>query len=584
MSASSPARLWAETLEEISNELVHLNRDTETEFLRVGAKVSEFINTVGLLSTDLTSLADLISGEHGQQASDALSGALQLSEQMGQRSDDANHLLGNMKLEARSLKQILSQFNGTVATFHSLGLLTRIETARLGDLGADFGNLAEDVRLLARNVQTRVDTALDTAAELIPQIDTALHDASGLHSSLAEHLPAVISQSLESISTFRQMQTSAGDASIRLAASYGEISESFKRLITSVQFNDITRQQIEHVITVLRRLTTRDTDNHLLLERSGAATVLDLQWSLMENATTQFVASVNTVLQSLDEIAAHVLNMTHESRSLSHVSGSGHSSFFRHMEQGCSAILETLSRCAHADTASIATTENLARTTGRMRSSIQEIRIIENQMLRIGMNARISADHLGSAGEALSALADAIKQRAFESKEGSDLLVKTLDVLGELAASSSTQTSSALIDQQDRDQRLEDIRSAVRLLRSSQDSSSRQISQILTRGDSLHQNISATRTSFSVSDSFSAVIARSRTKVKAISIEVDSLSNSNGTPREILNLSEFASHYTMNAERDIHAQASGVTFQPPQRQYMNQEPVEPGLEEDVVFF
>ena len=56
MSASSPARLWAESLEEISKDLDHLNRDTETEFLRIGSKVSEFIDTVSLLSTDLTSL------------------------------------------------------------------------------------------------------------------------------------------------------------------------------------------------------------------------------------------------------------------------------------------------------------------------------------------------------------------------------------------------------------------------------------------------------------------------------------------------------------------------------------------------
>jgi len=312
--------------------------------------------------------------------------------------------------------------------------------------------------------------------------------------------------------------------------------------------------------------------------------VLDLQWSLMANADTQFSASVNTVLQSLGEIAAHVLNMAHESRSLSHVSGTGNSSFFRQMEQGCSAILETLTRCAHADTASIATTQNLAKTTGRMRASIQEIRTIENQMLRIGMNARISADHLGVSGEALSALADAIKLRAFESREGSDLLVKTLDVLGELATSSSSQTSSALSDQQDRDQRLEDIRAAVRLLRSSQESSAVQIAQILARGDTLHQSISTTRTSFVVSDAFSSVVTRARTKIKAIAVEVEKQTGGDGDPQDILDLAEFAGHYTMNAERDVHAKASGVTFQSAQRQYNHEESAQPGLEEDVVFF
>jgi hypothetical protein len=61
-----------------------------------------------------------------------------------------------MREEAGRLKQTLSGFKGTVSTFHMLGVLTRIETARLGNTSADFGNLADDVSLLAGSIEARV--------------------------------------------------------------------------------------------------------------------------------------------------------------------------------------------------------------------------------------------------------------------------------------------------------------------------------------------------------------------------------------------------------------------------------------------
>lgn len=576
--SSIDARQRVESLGEISSELVNLNRDTEFVFLRIGAKVSEFIDTVSLLSSDLTSLAELISGEHGKQASDALTGALDLSEDMRQRSADGNQLLGNMQLEARSLKQTLSHFNGTVATFHSLGLLTRIETARLGSLGADFGNLAEDVRLLARNVQTRVDAALDTAGELVPQIETALQDASALQSDLAQNLPAVISQSLASLSSFSDMQTSARQASVRLAADYGQVSEAFKRVIISMQFNDITRQQVEHVIDVFKRLQVSSGEpDGFLLERPGAAAVLDLQSSLLSNARAQFSASVVEVLQCLDEIANLVLNMARESRTLSHLSGSGKNSFLRQMEEGCSAILKTLSHCTNADAASAATTESLAATTRRVRASIGEIRTIETQMLRIGMNARISANHLGASGEALSALADSIKQRAFESRLGSDLLVKTLDVLAELATTSFQQVRRSADEQCARDERLAEIQAAVDVLRMSQENSATRIARILAQGERLHNDLVTTRANFTVNESFATAVSKAQARLIAIANQLR-LNTTGADPQDMLSLAEFAGHYTMNAERDIHSQAAqGMEDNPATLASAN-------LEDDVVFF
>jgi hypothetical protein len=548
-----PTAAGVETLGGITTELESLNRDTEQEFLKIGSKVAEFIDTVNLMSSDLSLLAELASGEQGQRASDALNGVLDVSTGMQGRGQEGSRLLGTMSRQATRLKQTLSQFSGTVATFHSLGLLTRIETARLGNAGADFGNLAEEVRLLARNVQSRVESVLDTAGELIPRIECALQEAAVLQEGQAKNLPLLISQVSENLSSFREMQREAREASVRLGTQYGEIAEAFKRLIVSLQFNDITRQQVEHVIEVLRRLNseTAAEDGALLIQRHGAASVLELQSAQLANAANKFSASVASVAKNLDQIAANSVKMVGESSVLSGLSGKN--SFFRQMERGCAAILSALTQCAGADEATGATSDGLAEKIGLMRASVEEIRTIETQMRRIAMNARISAEHLGPSGKALSALADSIKQRAFESRQGSDSLMETLQLMSELVTQLSAHAHPEGAESETRDLCFEGMRSAVDDLRASQETSAIQITQITSRGDGICEDLAGTRNSFSIGVRFTDAVDRTRGRLGVIADEVRArfAGDGNNNKADALGLAQLAAHYTMQEERDI---------------------------------
>ena len=555
----SQAEHWAETLTAVCQELECLNRDTEKEFLKTGQSVSEFIETVDLLSSELAGLGGMISGELGRQAAEALNEALNLSTEMNARSSGSNRVLGQMYLEASRVKHTLAGFRGTVATFHSLGLLTRIETARLGNAGADFGNLAEEVRLLARNVQTRVESALDTAGELIPQIELGLKEVSALQEGQMQSLPGVVSQVMESLSAFREMQSRAQQASVRLAAEYKKISEAFTSLIISMQFNDITRQQVEHVIESLLRLSSPsgNEDGSLLLEQGQASAVLELQASQLANGRQTFDSSVKAVLQSLDDIAAHVAGMVEESQVLASVSGNEKNSFFGQMERGCSAILTSLNACTNADSAAAATSQDLAEKIARMRAAIEEIRDIETQMKRIAMNARISAMHLGSSGEALSALADSIKQRAFESRQGSDSLVVALDLMTQVAQNWNAQSQQSQHEKEIRDACLTDMETAIARLRASHTASSGQIEKIMVRAEDLCRDVLSARQNFRVSERFDEVVQRAGRKLAVIVEELRVRGPVSGG--EQLNLADFAGRYTMNAERDVYSKAAGTS-------------------------
>ncbi len=588
----SQERAYAETLGQVIADLDYLNHNTEQDFLRIGGKLAEFIEAVNLISSELTALADPISGDQARRTSQDLTFALDRFTEMRGRAEEDNSLLGNMRQEAGRLKQTLGGFEGAVATFHTLGVLTRIETARLGSTGHDFGNLADEMRLAAGSIQTRVKTAVDNGAHLIQPLESVLRHVSALQEAQAQDLPGLIAGAVAGLSSFRDIQNKTHNESARLSAQYDAISGAFKNLIVSIQFHDITRQQVEHVIEALRRLSSESEGENGNIPRddSGSAAILALQSSQLADAGEKFAALIASVEHNLDQIAGHVLEIAGESRTLSGSSEDETNSFFLQMERGCTAILASLNQCAKAQAAIRATSGDLTETIGRMRGPIEEIRTIEIQMRRMAMNARISAFHLGPTGDALGVLAGSVQQLSSECRERSESLVDALGSMSEAATRLSGQDRQvAASARSSQDICLERMRTAVTELHTASERNFAEIAQIVAHCDCLRDNISATRDGASVGALFAESVSRARKMLKEIGAETHSDLSPDGIERWECGLAEFATHYTMQAERDVHegiarvvAGAAHVTVRTEEAEVSPKEAEELG--ENVEFF
>jgi hypothetical protein len=553
---ATPSPASAQSLGQVIADLDSLNHDTEQGFLSIGGKLAEFMQTVSVISSELTALAN---AEHGQQASQALTHALDRSTEMRSAQGNRDKGLAGMCHEVSQLKRTLSGFQETVSTFRTLGLLTRIETARLGSTGADFSDLADDVSLLAGQVHSKVASALIIADSLIPPIENAMREISVLEAGQTKDLPALVSGTLASLSSFREVQDRAHESSDRLGAQYGAISDAFKKLIVSIQFHDITRQQVEHVIEVLRRLSSESVrlDGNASLHPRGTSAVLALQSAQLADADKKFRASVESVERNLEDIARHVLEMAEESRALSGLRADGKGSFFLPMEQDCGAILISLGHTANAESATRSTRKGLVETIGQMSGPIQEILQIESKMRMMALNARISAFHLGADGSALDALASSVQELASECRERSEVLVASLGSMSEAATHSHEE------DGQDPggvsgngDECMDELRLAVADLHSATERSFALISQIVARGDCLAGDLAATRKNFTVGTLFSEAVIRARGSIKEIGEKTQCGVPSNGSEEPEPGLADFMSLYTMQAELDVH---EGVT-------------------------
>jgi hypothetical protein len=247
--------------------------------------------------------------------------------------------------------------------------------------------------------------------------------------------------------------------------------------------------------------------------------------------------------------------MADESRALN--GRSGNNSFFQQMERGCSAILASFGQCAHADAATQAMSGDLAEAVARMRGSIEEIQTIEAQMRRTAMNAMISAEHLGQNGEALGALAGSIQQKAYESRQASEVLIQTLDAMNGGAKRLSGQERTAL-DQAAQEEGLEAMRTATTQLGESQENSFRQIREIATRAERLCQDLAEARDGLSIGAEFRNTVNGIQNRLQAAIEEMRCGLPSENEQVLLADLAEMATRYTMQEQHDIHASLTGA--------------------------
>ncbi len=581
ISAEAPANFgagsWSATLAGVIADLDHLNQHTEQDFLQIGGELSGFIEAANTISSDL---AALMNQEESGEKARALTTALDRFIGMTERYADRTGLLVGMRGEACSLTQTLSGFESTARTFDAICLLTRIETARLNSTNVEFANLVEDVRLMADNVRSRVKCAIEASELLLPPIELAMLKISALEAGLAQDLPSV----RMGVSAIRDIHDQAYDSSVRLGNQYAAISSAFNKLIVSIQFHDLTRQQVEHVIEILRLLHAEAEGGKAGAwnGRRGAVNVLALQSLQLAHAEEKFSASVGLILQNLQHIAGSVKDMAQGSLELSGSSPDNNESLRMQMEAGCTIILASLSHCADAESAARVTSESLTGTIGEVRGPILEINAIENQVRIMAINAAIRAIQIGTAGNPLCALAGKMGQEAALTGAASESLINALDLIGEAASHLSAGAGPAAGSDHGND--LEGMRLQVAAMHSSSAQSFAQIAQIVSRGDRLCEDLTAACRNFAIGTPFSEAVSRARSALKEIGETLRSGLPLDETGADAADLKDFTKHYTMQSEHEVHEGAMQNATSGPPAEQSKASPDGGGMGDNVEFF
>lgn len=565
---------WHSRLEPVLTTLHKLAGSTEDQFLKLGERLQDFAFRSSSISATARDLVDLVAGDESGN----------LTTQLRQLFCDMETYLAAIQQQSntgcQTLQQVLNQLDTVVQPLEGfqkmdkalrmLSISTKIESARIGELGSGFTTLAMDVEKLSHTVSEKSAGIMEQRLALTSLISNNLERvrASGTTQYAdASRIMTELANGIQTIETLNQSCSTAGQLAEETA---GEVSAEIGAVVSSMQFHDITRQQVEHVIEALEKLLQHSCKQpHAIPDEtcpalvSETGDVCELQTAQTHHAADQLAKATVAIMDSLQSIAQKQSQVSHELQTiLTGGASSSDANLLMVMQQNMHDVLAILNRCAAADKILSEAMQEVGTTITQIGGFVHDIETVGSEIDLIALNAQIKAAHTGPEGAALGVLAEAIKRLSLDAVVQTEAVSATLRAIDSITVDIQHEAS-------------DDLQSLQQVVKMEQDAGQiiNNLGHITT---GLHDRLAAlTGTASDLADEISALIAGVHVHEETVQLAKeaeDVLEQIYREARAIVpasnefreNLRHMEQRYTMESERLIHemlAARHGVSLQ-----------------------
>lgn len=337
----------------------------------------------------------------------------------------------------------LPHFGKIVKRLRILGITTRIESARLGDGGFGFGTLAGHVDDLSELIEKKTAMIEACAREADKAVSQALLGAAAHAGSQRGRTRTIHDETTAHVALMTETRARSAAAAAAVSGRIAEESRRIGEIVASLQFHDITRQQLEHVAMAVSELADKLAD-----ARAGkvpgspgpaeaavlARDVCDLQIAHIASAGKAFDQAVHGVIENLKGICETVEGISAQALETAGTMGRTGATALSGLEAGIARIANDLRESAAA-------AAGLDGVMGKAAGAIEEIYAFVNDIEEIGqeiemvaLNAGIKAARTGEQGAALGVLADAIQRLSVDARARTTASSQALRDIREAAA------------------------------------------------------------------------------------------------------------------------------------------------------
>lgn len=558
-------------LEDYGRNLGTLNASTEEDFLTIGVCLDKVARQAREVSGAASSSATLMSGPELATAMEQLKGVLgELNQYFGGVEgtlDGRAAVLGDILGLLKDIRQPLVGFKRVVKHLKVLGVSTKIESARLNSGNESFDSLAGDVEKLSLSIGEKsvfIMKGMEDLREVIQRALSDLHILKTVEEGQTEAILDNMSTSLAFLSDkYRSSSATAGIISGKSDAIGTQIGE----IVSSLQFHDITRQQIDHVKETLFEVVAKVC--HLEAEQEGGdqgspspfssigsviGDVCDLQVKQLSSARDDLVGAVHNIMTSLEKVAGYTREITDETAHLLTTAGQTGVSFMDELARGISMVITSLEESSATVHKLSGAVQSVVHTIRDLAVFVSEIDGIGTEIELIALNARIKAARTGTEGAAMGILAEAIRNLSENARQQTDMVTRVLQRVSDLSLKlDSSQEGEKDPETHDGLTRAgEKMEGLVRGLRDfSDDLVSRVTSmEVLTRG--LSRLIDETVRNVQVHYEVDHVLTDVAEGLRAFAGRLRQLDSRNGNGSRDDHFKDLLNRYTMHQERAIH--------------------------------
>ncbi len=546
--------------------LQQLSGGTEGEFLAIGSRLHDFYSRAVEIGQTSACLVDEVGGA---ALVESIGGLQSLTDKM-------TRLLTLMEAEAKRCREILQKtlqltarvneplagFRKIMKVLHVLGISTKIESARLSQLGTGFYSLANDVEKLAVLIHEKSTKILEENGSLSGRVNEILSRVINNENTQYEHVSMALEKTYASLAAINVLRGRYANVAHAISSASDMVSRNISAVVTSMQFHDITRQQIEHVseaLGYLLQLLEGGTDTSDEAEGTRVVTevanICRLQAAQLGHARAELVSAVQSIVGNLAEIMDNQQLIAHEASGMRCATGSSGDTLFTDIERCLGIVAEVVIDSAETTRKLSDAVTSVAQTIGTISGFVEDIENIGEEINLIAINSQIRAAHTGTEGAALGVLAEAIQRLSVDACHQTVAVSETLrevsQVTNELC---NTDDHDFMQIEAETENLSHDIGKLVGLLCGMND----KLCGNLTGSDEAVRDLVADIGTASSGISIHETVGRG---IEQVVSELDAIVEQ---VREIVpdlpavDMSRLHEGYTMQSERHVHASVAGM--------------------------
>ncbi len=559
LSITSHFGEWNGRLSAIGSQIALLNGSTEDEFLAIGARLHDFYSRAAQIEGMSHEVADLILGEEISRNMIALHGIVDRITDCLSRADEetgqSTATLQTILSYIGCVNEPLDGFRRIIKNLHMLSTAVKIESARLGEGAVGFNTLADDVERLSFSIKEKSTAILAEKDALSAMISGAFARVSSAGMENQQNVCGILDKTRADLAALADINDRCSAAVGVVTTSSGETAESIAEVVTSLQFHDITRQQIEHVKEALDEQClhlTAPTAEPLKVA-GEVADVGELQVAQLRHARDELSSAVVRIVENLRDIAQVQNRMSDETRVMTGTADQAGHSFFVEMEEGIGRVTEGLADNAAANRNLASAMESVVSSVRNIAGFVTDIEEIGSEIELIALNSQVKAANTGDGGAALGVLAESIQHLSVDARARTSAVSETLRKVTEVTEGLNREVNTDVrVIAEEVDELIGEIRNLLGSVREVNERILGLLGRVDTAVQSLSRDIDLATGVMTVHDTSSAVIEEVLAEIESVVGDVRQFVPASADHVKELRLRELADRYTMHSERKVH--------------------------------